>query len=194
MNSALPFALIIGIEHFAAKKLAEELSDKDINVIGVGEYVAGLSDIKNFEWLMDLSEVNGKFNYVFDFKGDKNLWKTDQFKGEKITLICVNDKEKAVQIKKDLKDLDLNWRFIEASGVYGPGMDENGFLAEAIKLAVVNKNLILPDLKKEFRILAIEDLVEAILRASFLSGTDGEKFLVLGNKTNSQEIAKVLIE
>ncbi|MFA7675988.1 MAG: DUF4012 domain-containing protein [Candidatus Shapirobacteria bacterium] len=194
MNSALPFALIIGIEHFAAKKLAEELSNKDINVIGVGEYVAGLSDIKNFEWLMDLSEVNGKFNYVFDFKGDKDLWKMDQFKGEKITLVSVNDKEKAVKTKKELKELDLNWRFVEAEGVYGPGMDEDNFLAQAIKLAVVNKNLVLPSLKSEFRILAIEDLVEAILRASFLSGTDREKFLVLGKKTNSQEIAKVLIE
>jgi len=194
MNSALPFALIMGIEHFAAKKLAEELSNKDINVIGVGEYVAGLSEIKNFEWLMDLSEVNGKFNYVFDFKGDESLWKTDQFKGEKITLICINNKEKAEQLKNELDNLDLNWRMVEAEGVYGPGMEENNFLSRAIKQAVVNKNLVLPDLKSKFRILAIEDLVEAILRASFLSGTEKEKFLVLGNKINSEEVAKVLID
>ncbi|MDD2483338.1 MAG: DUF4012 domain-containing protein [Candidatus Shapirobacteria bacterium] len=194
MNSALPFALIIGIEHFVAKKLAEELSNKDINVIGVGEYVAGLSEIKNFEWLMDLSEVNGKFNYVFDFKGDEDLWKMDQFKGEKITLVCVNNKEKAKQLKNDLDNLNLNWRMVEAEEVYGPGMEENNFLAQAIKQAVVNKNLVLPDLKSKFRILAIEDLVEAILRASFLSGTEKEKFLVLGNKTNSEEVAKVLID
>ena len=180
MNSALPFALIIGIDQFAAKKLAEELSNKDINVMGVGEYVAGLSEIKNFELLMDLSEVSGKFNYVFDFLGDKNLWKMDQFKGEKITLVCVNDKEKAEFLKNELEDLNLNWRMVEAEGVYGPGMDEDNFLAEAIKLAVVNKNLVLPNLKSKFRILAIEDLVEAILRASFLSGTEKEKFLVLG--------------
>ena len=194
MNSALPFALIIGIEHFVAKKLAEELSNKDINVIGVGEYVAGLSEIKNFEWLMDLSEVNGKFNYVFDFRGDKNLWETEQFNGEKITLICVNDKEKGEQLKNELNSLDLNWRLVEAFGVYGPGMNEDNFLAEAIRQAVVNKNLTLPDIKDKFRILAIEDLVEAILRASFLSGTEKEKFLVLGNETNSEEIAKVLID
>jgi len=194
MNSALPFALIIGIDQFAAKKLAEELSNKDINVVGVGDYVAGLSDIKNFELLMDLSEVNGKFNYVFDFLGDKNLWKTDQFRGEKITLVCVNNKEKAEFLKDDLDDLDLNWRMVEAEGVYGPGMDEDNFLAQAIKLAVVNKNLVLPNLKSSFRILAIEDLVEAILRASFLSGTEKEKFLILGNETNSQEVAKVLID
>ena len=194
MNSALPFALIIGIEHFAAKKLAEELSNKDINVIGVGEYVAGLSEIKNFEWLMDLSEVNGKFNYVFDFEGDEELWKMEQFKGEKITLICVNNKEKAKQLKNSLNNLNLNWRMVEAEGVYGPGMEENNFLARAIRQAVVNKNLVLPDLKSKFRILAIDDLVEAVLRASFLSGTEKEKFLVLGNKTNSEEIAKVLID
>lgn len=194
MNPALPYALIIGIDQFAAKKLAEELSNKDINVVGVGEYVAGLSDIKNFELLMDLSEVSGKFNYVFDFLGDKNLWKTDQFKGEKITLVCVNDKEKAEFLKDDLDDLNLNWRMVEAEGVYGPGMNEDNFLAEAIKLAVVNKNLVLPNLKSRFRILAIEDLVEAILRASFLSGTEKEKFLILGKETNSEEVAKVLID
>ncbi|MDD2225447.1 MAG: DUF4012 domain-containing protein, partial [Candidatus Shapirobacteria bacterium] len=194
MNPALPFALIIGIDQFSAKKLAEELSNKDINVVGVGDYVAGLSDIKNFELLMDLSEVSGKFNYVFDFLGDKNLWKTDQFKGEKITLVCVNDREKAEFLKDDLDDLNLNWRMVEAEGVYGPGMDEDNFLAEAIKLAVVNKNLVLPNLKSRFRILAIEDLVEAILRASFLSGTEKEKFLILGKETNSEEVAKVLID
>lgn len=194
MNSALPFALIIGIDHFAAKKLAEELSNKDINVVGVGEYVAGLSEIKNCEWLMDLSEVNGKFNYVFDFKGDEELWKMEQFKGEKITVICVNERERAEQIKNDLDKLDLNWRLVEAEGVYGPGMEENNFLVDAIRMAVMNKNLILPEIKNKFRILAIEDLVEAILRASFLSGTEREKFLVLGKEINSEEVAKVLID
>jgi len=193
MNSALPFALIIGIDQFAAKKLAEELSGKDINVIGVGEYVTGLSEIKNFELLVDLSEVSGKFNYVFDFLGDKNLWGMEQFKGEKITLVSINDKKKAERLKKEVDNLSLNWRVVEAEGVYGSGMDEDNFLAEAIKLAVVNKNLVLPNLKSKFRILAIEDLVEAILRASFLSGTEKEKFLVLGKETNSEEVAKVLI-
>ncbi len=194
MNSALPYALIIGIDQFAAKKLAEELSNKDMNVIGVGDYVAGLSEINNFELLMDLSEVDGKFNYVFDFLGDKDLWGTDQFKGEKITIVCINDKKKAEKIKENLDDLDLNWRMVEAEGVYGPGMDEDNFLAEAIKLAVVNKNLILPGLRSKFRILAVEDLVEAVLRASFLSGTEKEKFLILGKETNSEEVAKALID
>lgn len=194
MNPALPFALIIGIDQFAAKKLAEELSNKDINVVGVGEYVAGLSEIKNFELLMDLSEVSGKFSYVFDFLGDKNLWEMDQFKGEKIIFVCVNDREKAEFLKDNLGNLNLNWRMIEAEGVYGPGMDEDNFLAETIKLAVVNKNLVLPNLKSKFRILAIEDLVEAILRASFLSGTEKEYFLILGKEMNSEEVAKVLID
>jgi len=194
MNSALPFALIIGIDQFAAKKLAEELSNKDINVVGVGDYVAGLSEIKNFELLVDLSEVSGKFNYVFDFLGDRDLWEMDQFKGEKITVVCVNDREKAKNLKNDLVNLNLNWRMVEAEGVYGPGMSEDNFLAEAIKLAVVNKNLILPDLTSKFRILATEDLVEAILRASFLSGTEKEDFLILGKETNSEEVAKVLID
>ncbi len=194
MDSNLPFALIIGIEHFVAKKLAQELINKDINVIGVGEYVMDLSTFDNFQWLMDLSEVKGKFNYVFDFKGDTDLWNLEQFKGEKITVVSVNDKEKADFLKIKTDELDLNWRMIEAYGVYGPGMSEDGFLTEAIKLAVVNKNLILPNLNSKFRILAVEDLVEAILRASFLSGTENEKFLVLGNETDSEEVAKVLID
>jgi hypothetical protein len=73
-------------------------------------------------------------------------------------------------------------------------MNEDGFLAEAIKLAVVNKNLILPNLKDKFRLLAVEDLVEAILRASFLSGTEGEKFLILGEETDSEAVAKILMD
>lgn len=194
MDSNLPFALIIGINHFAAKKLAQELINKDINVVGVGEYVMDLGSFDNFEWLMDLSEVEGKFNYVFDFKGDTDLWKLEQFKGEKVTVICVNDKEKADFLRIKTDELNLNWRMVESYGVYGPGMNEDGFLTEAVKLAVVNKNLILPNLKSKFRILAVEDLVEAILRSSFLSGTENERFLVLGNEIGSEEVAKVLID
>lgn len=194
MNSALPFALIIGIDQFAAKQLAEELSKKDMNVVGVGEYVAGLGEINNFELVMDLAEVSGKFSYVFDFIGDKGTWGMEQFRGEKITIVCVNDRDKARRLAVDLSGLDLNWRMVEAEGVYGPGMDEDNFLAEAIKLAVTNQNLVLPSVDNKFRILAIGDLVEAILRASFLSATEKESFLVLGNEINSEEVAKVLID
>ena len=39
-QQGLPTALILGIDHFVAKKLAEKLVDKDIKVIGVGEMIS----------------------------------------------------------------------------------------------------------------------------------------------------------
>ena len=51
MNSELPWALIIGIDCFGAKKLAEEMVSKDINVVGVGDYINGIEEIKNFSYL-----------------------------------------------------------------------------------------------------------------------------------------------
>lgn len=199
MNSELPFALIIGIEHFAAKKLAEEVSSKDINVVGVGDYVSGLNEIKNFSYVSSLEEVEGYFNYVFDFNGEIEAWNQKVIESEKISLICINNKIKAENLNKELKKTNLNWRIIEAYGVYGPGMDddednkETGFLVTALKQAVKNKNLTLPLANVKLRLLCVIDLVEAILRSSFLSGTEGEKFVLAGNEINSEKIASVLI-
>jgi len=194
MNSTLPFALIIGAENFVAKRLAEELSKKDLNVVGVGDYVVGWEEIKNSELVSELEEVEGKFNYVFDFRGEESNWERKEFWGEKITLITVNDQEKAKELINSFSYKDHNWRIIQAMGVYGPGMGEDGILALNLRAAVKNQNLILPAVENKFRILAVDDLVEAILRASFLSGTEKEVFLVAGEEINSEEVAKVLID
>ena len=194
MNSTLPFALIIGAENFVAKRLAEELSKKDLNVVGVGDYVVGWEEIKNSELVSELEEVEGKFNYVFDFRGEADNWERKEFWGEKITLITVNDQEKAKELINSFSYKDHNWRIIQAMGVYGPGMGEDSILAMNLKAAVKNQNLILPAVENTFRLLAVDDLVEAILRASFLSGTEKEVFLLAGEEINSEEVAKVLID
>ncbi|MFA5749787.1 MAG: DUF4012 domain-containing protein [Candidatus Shapirobacteria bacterium] len=192
MSNLLPSALILGIEHFAAKKLAEELVNKDIRVVGVGEYVLGLNEIKNFEWANDVGEVEGNFNYVFDFKEDKNTW--EKIDGEKFILISVNDKERANFLKKETEEWEMNWRIIESYETYGVGMSDESFLAKVMREAVQNKNLELPDISKKFKVLSVVDLTEAVLRASFLSGTEKDVFLILGKETNSEEVAKILID
>jgi hypothetical protein len=192
MSSGLPSALILGIEYFAAKKLAEELANKDIKVVGVGEYIAGLNEIKNFEWASEIEGIEGSFNYVFDFSANKRIW--EKVEGEKWILISVDDKERTESLKKETENWEANWRIIEAKEVYGVGMGEESFLAKVMRQAVQNKNLELPEADRKFRVLAVEDLIEAILRASFLSGTEREIFLVLGRETNSEEIAKVLMD
>ncbi len=199
MNSDLPNALIIGIGHFAAKKLAEEIVSKDINVVGVGEYVDGLNEIKNFNYFANLEEVEGNFNYVFDFNGDLGAWNNLVEESEKITIICINNQLKSEQLQGQLKNNKLNWRLVEANGVYGPGMDDNeeskdtGFLVAAFKQAVLNKNLLLPPVEDRFRLLCVEDLVDAVLRASFLSGTEEEIYTLAGSEINSEILAGVLI-
>jgi nucleoside-diphosphate-sugar epimerase len=192
MSQGLPTALILGIDHFVAKKLAEELVNKDIRVVGVGEMVSGLMELDNFSWAMDLDEVEGEFNYVFDFVGNKDDWQ--KIKGEKLALIAVDDESRRSYLAREAAVLDKDWRIIEAKGVYGERMGENGFLAKVIRQAVMNKNLELPNPDEEIRLLAIADLVEAILRACFLSGTNREYFLVLGKRISFEDLAKVLMD
>jgi hypothetical protein len=192
MSQGLPTALILGIDHFVAKKLAEELVNKDIRVVGVGEMVTGLMELDNFSWAMDLDEVEGEFNYVFDFVGNKDDWQ--KIKGEKLALISVDDESRKSYLSREAAVLDKDWRIIEAKGVYGERMGENGFLTKVIRQAVMNKNLELPNHKDEIRLLAISDLVEAILRACFLSGTNREYFLVLGKRISFEDLAKVLMD
>ena len=89
MGTGLPSALILGIDHFAAKKLAQELVNKDIQVVGVGELVTGWGELDNFEWKESVDEVEGEFNYVFDFGEEKRIWQ--RIKADKFTLISVNN-------------------------------------------------------------------------------------------------------
>ena len=192
MNSGLPSALIIGIDHFAALNLAKELANKDIRVVGIGNYVSNLKDLKNYEWANEIDEVEGHFSYVFDFVGDRMDW--EKIDGEKYVLLSVNDKLRSSNLKQETKNWLADWRIVESVEVYGAGMGKNDFLSKVICLAVQNKNLELPNPKKNIRLLSVVDLTEAILRATFLSGTEREGFLVLGKEISFEDLAKVLMD
>lgn len=194
MRGSIPRALIYGIDHFAAGKLAKKLLDQEIEVLGIGEDFLKIEDKENFQFKMELGEEDVDFNYIFDFVGEEKIWGKAKEEQSKITIISVNDKNLANRIEKETRHLDCNWRLVESYGVYGPQMPEEGFLFEAIEKSIQNKNLVLPNLSSIYRVLNVEDLVEAILRANFLSGTDKERFLVLGEETNSEEVAAVLID
>jgi hypothetical protein len=194
MRGSIPRALIYGIDHFAAGKLAKKLLDQEIEVLGIGEDFLKIEDKENFQFKMELGEEDVDFNYIFDFVGDNKVWEKAKEEQSKLTIISVNDRTLANRVEKESRHLDCNWRLVESYGVYGPQMPEEGFLFEAIEKAIQNKNLTLPSLDLVYRILNVEDLVEAVLRANFLSGTDKERFLVLGEETNSEEMAAVLID
>ena len=192
MSQGLPTALVLGVDHFVAKRLVEALVSKEIRVIGVGEMVPDLMNLENFTWVMDLSELEGKFDYVFDFVGDRTDWQ--KIGGDKFVLIAVDDQSRRNYLSREAAILDKDWRIVEANGVYGAGMKENGFLAKIIRQAVLNKNLELSSPEKEVRLLSKDDLVEAILRSCFLSGTTREYFLVLGRKITFENLAKTLMD
>lgn len=188
MATNLPVAIINGIHHFAAEKLKEEIEKNEIEVIGV-------------ENADDLEEYGKEVKYVFDFMGEEKVWEMGFLLEAKVTVVTVNDKNLAELIKGRLSEKLGNWRLVEAYGVYGPGMtvvDEEGdgveFLVKALRQAVNNENLVLPDLRARFRLLCVDDLVEGILRASFLSGTEGCKYLVVGNELDSKDVAGTLID
>ena len=194
MDQGLPTALIIGVENFVAIKLAKELVNKDIKVTGVGDFVTELGLGNNFNWIADIDEVEGDFNYIFDFLGDLDIYKNNKISGEKISFIVVDDYNLVNKLKTNLVDVNLNWRMIETWGVYGVGMNRESFLAEILEMAVRNKNLEVPLPEQKIKLLEVSDLVEAILRASFLSNTEKEYFLVLGKLITVEDIARVLID
>ena len=85
MNPATPTALILGIEHFVARKLVDKILASDINVIGVGDYVPGLSQGENILIKNSLEEVYDlPVNYVFDFIGSAEVWKKAEIDGAKL--------------------------------------------------------------------------------------------------------------
>lgn len=192
MSLGLPSALILGIDHFVAKKLAEELANKDIRVVGVGEFIPELSDLANFDWKESLEEVEGEFNYLFDFEADKQTWQT--IKADKITLISVNNEVRNNYLAREVTGWEADWRVVDAREVYGERMDENSLVGKALARAVANKNLELPSPEQIIRLLSVSDLVEAILRACFLSGTEREYFLILGKEIKIEDMAKVLMD
>jgi len=194
MDQGLPTALIIGIDNFVAIKLAQELINKDIKVTGVGDFVAELGLGNNFNWAAEVSEVEGNFDYIFDFWGDLRIYKNEKISGEKISLITVDNSELLNKLKKELTEVELNWRIVGSFGVYGVGMGRDTFLAEILETAVKNKNLEVPLSEQKIKLLEVSDFVEAILRASFLSNTEKKSFLILGKTITPENLARILID
>jgi len=169
-------AVILGAGSFAAGKLKEKLEEQGIKVVR-GDY----------------EEIPENSAYIFDFAGNEEEW-SKLGKGQKLVLIGINKEKNYLEWKEKLEGSEINWRIVVADNVYGVGMGDDGFLGRAFWLAAKNKNLVLPSLTKSYRVLAVDDLVEAILRACFFSGTMGKILTVGGKEVNSKMVAEVLVD
>lgn len=176
MEGVSTTAVIWGGDSFAAEKLENKLKDQGIKVIR-GDY----------------EEIPENTAYFFDFASNEEGW--DKLKtSQKLVLIRVEGDSEIGELKNKLEKKDLNWRIVVGENVYGEGMEESGFLGKAFGLAARNKNLVLPSLKEIYRVLAVDDFIEAILRACFFSGTSGKILIVGGVEVNSKMVAEVLID
>ena len=177
MEGKSTIAVVWGSENFASEKLINKLKEQGIKVV-MGDY----------------EEIPEETMYFFDFSGKEDEWSRLN-KSQRLVVIRINENNPAFseEIEK-LTKLGLNWRMVIGKNVYGEGMSENGFLGNAFSLAARNKNLVLPSLKQIYRVLAANDLIEAILRACFFSGTSGKTLLIGGKEINSKIIAEVLVE
>lgn len=169
-------AVVWGGDCFVAQILRDKLKEQGIKVIDG-----------------DIDDSNGEANYYFDFEGKTEEWGKIPTKA-RLAVVGIKGISEGERWKKELGGSNLNWRVVEGENVYGVGMDIENFLGKAFDLAARNKNLILPSSKKIYRVLAGEDLVEAILRSCFFSGTLGKLFVVEGVEISSKIIAEVLIE
>ncbi|HOY61095.1 MAG TPA: DUF4012 domain-containing protein [Candidatus Woesebacteria bacterium] len=175
MEALISAAIIFGIDNFVAVKLVSKLREQGIKIID-GE----------------TEEIPKNAAYIFDFEGREREWEKLE-KNQKLVLVSNNQKQ-AEEWKNKLDGSFLNWRIVFGENVYGEGMSEEGFLGQAFLTAARNKNLILPSLDQVYRVLAVEDFVEAILRACFFSGTSGKFFCIGGCETNSKIVAEVLLD
>jgi len=176
MDGLISGAVIFGQDNFVAIKLGEKLREQGIKVVNG-----------------DLGEVPNLTAYIFDFVGREDEWDRMDPR-QKLVLVSVKNGDEVRKWQKRLGSSNLNWRIVVAENVYGEGMSEEGFLGEAFLTAAKNKNLVLPSLDQDFGVLAADDLVEAILRACFFSGTVGKILLIGGRKVNSKIVAEVLLD
>lgn len=176
METNLNCAVILGSDRFGAERLIKKLKEKEIMVING-----------------DFEEIPKNPAYVFDFEGREDIWESLS-ESQKLVLVEVNKKRKVEEWQEKLRTRKINWRIVCGKNVYGEGMGEEGFLGRAFYLAAKNKNLVLPALKENFRILALDDFIEAILRACFFSGTSGKVLKIYGAETNSKIVAEILID
>lgn len=175
MEALVSAAIIFGIDNYVAVKLVQKLKEKGIKIIN-GE----------------IEEIPKNAAYVFDFEGKEEEWNNLE-SNQKLVLVTENE-GKAGEWKNKLVGKSLNWRIVIGENVYGEGMGEKGFLGQAFLLAAKNKNLVLPSLSELFRVLEVDDFVEAILRSCFFSGTMGKIFYIGGRETNSKIVAEVLLD
>jgi len=182
MERNLPIAVINGGESFLAKKLWESLKSRGMRVEVIGETVE------------NLGEIEEQIRYVFDFNEDGEIWKEVIEKGSKLCVVDIKGEIEAERVWTKLRGISGDWRLVEGINVYGEGMEKVGFLGEVMAEAAGNKNLKLPKLGDKFRLVFASDMVEAIMRASILSGTAGGIFLVAGDETDSKELAEVLVD
>jgi len=183
-----------------ARKLASELSNKDINILGIQN--DGWSEIETtgIKIISGVEEVDSKVNYVFDFGlRDESLEIAEKW-GARLTMVRINQAGEEIDFKKRFENREVNWRVIEAWGVYGIGMDQyvgdetTECLKENMVNAVLNRNLQLPPKETEIRLLLVDEAVEAIMRASFLSGTEMERYQIWGKAMRVEELAKSMID
>ena len=175
METLISAAIIFGIDNYVAVKLVQKLREQGIKIID-GE----------------IEELPKNAAYIFDFEGREVEWQNLE-NNQKLVLIAGGE-NRAENWKNKLSETKLNWRVVVGENVYGEGMSEEGFLGQAFLTAARNKNLVLPSIDQVYRVLAVEDLVEAILRSCFFSGTSGKIFYIGGRETNSKIVAEVLID
>ena len=189
----MPIALVVGIDHFVAKKLARALLEKDLLVYGVGADGGDLIDDNRFVLQPSGEPYPDGVAYFFDFSQSVDVWKKATQDGAKLTIIEIDKKEVSRKREESvLAALGVNWRIVEVSEVYGPGMElDKNWLGGAIEAAVLNRPLPLP--KDDYlRPVAVDDVVEAVLRASFLSGTDSRRWVYGGAKVERGVLAECL--
>jgi len=175
MGELISAAIIFGIDDYVAVKLVQKLREQGIKIID-GQ----------------IEETPKNAAYVFDFEGREEEW--IKLESNQKLVVVSKDLENANVLKNKLRAMKLNWRVVIGENVFGEGMSEEGFLGQAFLTAARNKNLILPSLDQVYRVLAVDDLVEAILRSCFFSGTSGKIFYIGGKETNSKIVAEVLID
>ena len=174
MERQLNGAMIVG-DNFVAQKLRERLQQDEIRV-----------------W-WDNEEMVDNAAYIFDFEGKEFLWESLSNK-QRLVVVLVDDFSKLPEIRGKLQKSKLNWRILLAENVYGEGMSAEGFIGEALALAARNKNLILPELGRNFSLVAAGDVVEAALRACFVPGTQRKIMKISGKETDSLVVAKTLFD
>ena len=192
MDSGITTALVVGVDNFVAKKLCRALSDKDLKVLGVGEDGGELLGDNRFELVGDFDEVKERVHYIFDFLDLPKVWKKASVDGAKLMIVSIDKESQWRSIENNLMSTNTDWRIFEAKEVYGVEMDlDKSWVGSAIVAAVLNKTLLLPA-NNSVRPVQVDDVVEGCLRACFLSGTKGERFVFGGAKIEVEQVGKIL--